>query len=450
MAVAPSYGPHDREAAARCARVAGDNEPCSDQRCSLASAPWGLAARRRVGGKDCPHVAKTVEQLRGETPGADRVIHFNNAGCSLAATPVVDAQIAYLNREAAGGGYETAERLGAVADTPYQGLAKLLGVAPDEVGFCGNATDAWRRVLYALPLTRGARIGYDESIYGGNLLALLEAEERCGWHLCPVAVDPDSGRIDLSALADVLRAGVDLVAITHMPAHSGVVNDLADASALIRQHGALSLVDACQTLGHVPIDLSPTEVDSLIFTGRKYLRAPRGTGGFVVRRPLLERIRPLGPDLRAGEVARDGTHTVRQGSVALEHWERNWALHMGLGAAVDYLLDLDREWAGDRIQHLADTLVARLTAMDGVVVRRGSAERGGIVVFDLPGKELTAARDWLRAHGANVMFAGEQNAPVQMRRWGERGWLRASLHYFNTEDEVRQFVTLLTECVKAS
>ncbi|MGH3731542.1 MAG: aminotransferase class V-fold PLP-dependent enzyme, partial [Micromonosporaceae bacterium] len=361
------------------------------------------------------------------------------------ATPVVEAQIGYLRRESAGGGYETAERLGDAADTPYRGIAGLLGVEPAEVGFCGNASDAWRRVLYALPLGRGARIGYDESIYGGNLLALLEAEERFGWRLFPVSLDPDSGRIDLTALEAALTDGLDLVALTHMPAHSGVVNDLDETSAMIRRHGAISLVDACQTVGHVPIDLSPTAVDGLVFTGRKFLRAPRGTGGFVVRGPLLERIQPLGPDLRAGEVLPDGRHQVRRGGVGLEQWERNWALHVGLGAAVEYLLDLDREWAWRRIQGLSRTLAAELSAIDGIVVRRGPAEQGGIVVFDLPGKTLTSVRDSLRARGANVMFAGEQNAPVQMRRQGERGWLRASPHYFNTEDELRRFAALVSD-----
>jgi cysteine desulfurase/selenocysteine lyase len=391
----------------------------------------------------------SIEALRADTPGAERVIHFNNAGSSLPTSAVVTAQTDYLFRESIAGGYETAERLGDAVTAPYATLARLLKVDEDEIGFCGNASDAWRRVLYALPLKPGAHVAFDESIYGGNLLAVLDGRDRFGWRLTPVRLNADSGQMDLEELARVLESGVDLLALTQVPAQSGVVNPIAEIAALARRAGALTLVDACQSLGQLPIDLSGTEVDSLIFTGRKYLRAPRGTGGFVVRRPLLDRIRPLGPDIRGGTVAEDGTRSLRADASVLEQWERNWALHLGLGAALDYLSGLDADWIWQRIQGLASTLVEALSEVPEVIVRRRSAERAGIVVFSLPGKDLVAVRDWLRAHGANTMFAGPQNAPVEMFRIADAGWLRASLHYYNTEDEIARFTELLRTCQRA-
>lgn len=387
----------------------------------------------------------TVEALRADTTGVEKVIHFNNAGCSLPPSPVLRAQVDYLVRESETGGYETADQVRDEAEHAYSGLARLLGVKQDEVGFCGNATDAWRRVLYALPLGRGARIAFDESIYGGNLLALIEGRERFQWQLQSVRLD-DSGAIDLAALEEVLRTGVDLVAATHMAAQSGAVNPIAEISELSRRYGAWCLVDACQTIGHVPIDLAATQVDGFIFTGRKYLRAPRGTGGFIVRRPLLDRILPLGPDIRGGAVEEDGGLRLSRDASVLEQWERNWALHLGLGAAIDYLLALDRSWTWGRIRELAATLSIALSEVPGVLVHRRSGESGGIVLFDVVGKDLVKARDWLRARGANVMFAGPQNAPLEMFRTGDPGRLRASIHYYNTDEEIRRFADLVAEC----
>jgi cysteine desulfurase / selenocysteine lyase len=393
--------------------------------------------------------ADLIARLRAETPGVEEIIHLNNAGCALPPIPVVEAQIEYIRKETREGGYEAAERLGAAADAPYQALARLMHVAADEIGFCGNASDAWRRVLYALPLPAGARIAYDESMYGGNLLALLDGASRFGWELVPVAPDPATGTMDVAGADRLLRSGIHLLAITHMAAQSGSVSPLADLAPLAREHGALTLVDACQTVGQVPIDLAAAQVDCLVFTGRKYLRAPRGTGGFVVRRPLLDQIRPLGPDIRGGEVTPDGSWHLHPGARGLEQWERSWSLYVGLGAAFDYLLALDQGWVWDRISRVAAALVEALGDVPGVVVRRRAGERGGIVVFDLPDKDLAEARDWLRAHRANVMFAGDQNAPVEMFRVGDRGRLRASVHYFNTMDEVERFADLVGTCQTA-
>lgn len=390
-------------------------------------------------------MADLLDRLRADTPGAERLLHFNNAGASLPTTSVIEAQRVYLEAEAVAGGYELAESMAADFRQAYVGLATLLGVAADEVGFCNNASDAWRRLLYALPLPPGARIAFDESIYGGNLAALIDGRERFGWQLRPVRL-AESGAIDLADLDRVLGEGVDLLAITHMPAQSGVVNDLVTISAAARAHGALVVVDACQTLGQVPIDLAGTDVDGLIFTGRKYMRAPRGTGGFVVRRPLLGRLRPWSPDLRAARVGADGELTLVTDAGQLEQWERNWSLQAGLGASIRYLQELDLDWTWVRIQQLAESLVAHLAEVPSVTVRRRSAERGGIVVFDLAGVDLVAARNWLRVRKVHVMFAGPQNAPLEMLGVDDRGWLRASVHYFNTDTEIGRFAGTIREC----
>jgi selenocysteine lyase/cysteine desulfurase len=387
----------------------------------------------------------SIEQLRLDTPGSGETLHFNNAGCALALACVVRAQVEFLERESRGGGYEVADQLGEAVLAPYRSLARVVNARPDEVGFCVSATDAWRRVLYALPFPPHPRIAVDESIYGGNLLALLDAQDRFGWTLCPITVD-DSGTIDMDSLTRLLSTDISAVAVTHMPAQSGAVNPIAEIGRLGRDHGAITIVDACQSLGQVPIDFDAS-IDGLVFTGRKYLRAPRGTGGFVLRRDVLRRLRPLGPDIRSADVTPDGSMRVRKDATALEYWEKSWALHVGLGAALAYLEALDPEWIWRRIQYVAGALVDRLREVPGVVVQRRSGERGGIVVFDVPGADLVAVRDWLRSRSTNIMFAGPQNAPLEMFRAGQRGFLRASVHYFNTEDEIEEFARRLATCI---
>lgn len=378
-----------------------------------------------------------AERTRNDTPGAATVVHLNNAGCSLATDSVLAAQHAYLDAEATLGGYETALAHEEVAARFYELGAQVIRADADEMGYCHSATHAWRKVLFSLPLLQGATIAFDESIYGGNLIALLDGQRRLGWRLIPIPIAP-SGLIDGEVLADVLdRSRVDLLAVTHMPAQSGVVNDLQLIARNAEAGGALTLVDACQSLGHVPIDVTRDRIDAMVFTGRKYLRAPRGTGGYFVRRTLLEGLAPFAPDIQSAEVLdRRMAWRIRDGSRRLEEWERNWANVIGAVAALEYLVGLDASWIFSRISRTAEQLVATLRTVPGVEVRRRSAERGGIVVFDVPGRDLLEIRDRLRGAGVNVMFAGPQNAPLEMFARQERGWLRASVHYFNDESDL--------------
>lgn len=386
-----------------------------------------------------------VERLRSETPGSKHVAHLNNAGCALPPQAVVAAQSQYLEAESLRGGYETAANFEKSGVNFYDKVAEIMGARPAEIGFCQSATEGWRRVLYALPLPAGATVAFDESTYGSNVLALLDAKERFGWSLKPIGMD-SAGVIDLEELERVLqRKEVDLVAITHMPAQSGVVNPLDEVSRLARQGGALTLVDACQTLGQVPINVEDNGIDSLVFTGRKYLRAPRGTGGYFLRERLFERMTPLGPDIRAAEVLNETlSWRLRRDGLCLEQWERNWVSFAGCAAAVEYLTKLDKVWIWDRIRTLAQRLVHELGDVSGVKVRRRAEEQGGIVVFDLPTQDLIDVRNWLREERINVMYAGPQNAPIEMFKNRERGWIRASVHYYNIEADIESLCAAVT------
>ena len=391
-----------------------------------------------------PRHLSPAERTRLNTPGADNVTHLNNAGCALPVRSVVVAQREYLDAEAMTGGYEAAAAHVDVTERFYELLAKAVGANSDEIGFCQSATEAWRRVLLALPLPAGATIAFDESIYGGNLLALLDGSRRYGWKLAPIRVEP-SGTMDEEVLEDVLRnRAVSLLALTHMPAQSGAVNDLGRSAAIARRHGVTMVVDACQTLGQVPLDVGREGVDAVVFTGRKYLRAPRGTGGYYVRRELAETLSPLVPDIQVADVRNARMEwDVRPGARLLEQWERNWTSVVGAVAALEYLAGLDASWVRARISGLAETLVAVLRSVPAVAVRRRSGETGGIVVFDVPGHDLVQIRDRLRARRVNVMFAGPQNAPIEMFARQERGWLRASVHYFNDESDLDALATEL-------
>src|SRR5215208_1685422 len=313
-----------------------------------------------------------IGRARRETPGCERVLHFNNAGSALMPRPVLDAVQNYLTLEAQIGGYGAA--------------AEMLGCDADEIAFVENATRAWDMAFYALPFAAGDRILTARAEYASNVIAFLQVAERSG-AVVEVIPSDETGQISVEALQGMIDDRVKLIAITHVPTNGGLVNPAAAVGQVARAAGITYLLDACQSVGQMPVDVEEIGCDLLSTTGRKFLRGPRGTGFLYVRRELCRRLRPPFLDLHAATwVARD-RYDIRADARRFENWETNFAGKVGLGVAIDYARDWGMAAIWDRVRSLASTLREELEEIPGVTVRDIGAERCGIVTFTVDGVE---------------------------------------------------------------
>ncbi len=381
-----------------------------------------------------------VAQLRKETPGCKNVVHLNNAGASLMPDPVIAAQIDHLRLESEIGGYEAKARMLPQVNAVYDSLARLLNADRSEIALQENATVAWVQAFNAVPFKAGDRVVTGEAEYVSNYLNFLRAKERLGIEIV-VAPSDSSGAIDLEALEALLDERVRLIAITHVPTNGGLINPAAEIGKLARKHGILYLLDACQSAGQIDLDVEAIGCDMLSATGRKYLRGPRGTGFLYVRKAALDQLVPLNLDLHAATWLGPDRYELQPTARRFENWEFNEAAVLGLGAAVDYALALGMEAIEARVQWLARRLRFILSDYVKLEVHDIGEAKSGIVTFTVPDRSAGDVQQDLSQRNINVTVSSPSSTLLDAERRGLPDLIRASVHYFNTEEDDFQALT---------
>jgi cysteine desulfurase/selenocysteine lyase len=385
-----------------------------------------------------------VERVRAETPGCEERLHFNNAGASLMPSPVVDTVVAHLELEARIGGYEAKDAAAGELDRVYDSAARLINCDPSEIALLENATRAWYAVFSAIRFERGDRIVTGRAEYVSNYLAYLRVARTTGAEI--VVVDDDGyGQIDVAKLGAELERGAKLITLTHVPTSGGLVNPAADVGKLAREADVPFLLDACQSVGQMPIDVEAIGCNFLSTTGRKFLRAPRGTGFLYVGESRLSELDPAMPEVGSASWTARNEYTHKPGAKRFETWEASHGLQLGLGRAIDYALELGLDPIWERVSALAAQLRERLEAIRGVETYDLGRTKCGIVTFAVEGTEAETLRARLAERQVNVHLSEPGDTRLDFEARGLPTMIRASVHYFNTEAEVTRFSDLVEE-----
>lgn len=383
-----------------------------------------------------------LERVRADTPGAAERIHLNNAGAALPPEPVTRAIADHLALEARLGGYEAADAERERIEAVYGSLARLVNAAPDEIALTPHATAAWQLAFYALDFRAGDRILTARAEYAANYVAYLQMHRRTG---CVIEVIPDdeAGATDPAALERMIDDRVRLISVTWLPTNGGLVNPAAEIGRIARAHGVPYLLDACQAVGQMPVDVAALGCDFLSATGRKFLRGPRGTGFLYVRKDRLDRIEPAMLDHYGAPWVAPDAYELRPDARRFEAWEKPYTLTLGLGAAADYALALGLDTIRRRAWGLAAQLREELARLPGVMVRDLGAERSAIVTFDhadLPAAEIKEA---MRGARVNVSASSPASTLLDATARALPPVVRASPHYYNTDEEMAAFIDRL-------
>ena len=387
-----------------------------------------------------------LERVRAETPGCLDRVFLDSAGSSLPPERVVQAVVDHLRREAVVGGYVAEEERTADLAGVREAVARLLRCTPDCIALADSATRAWAQFFYAVPLAPGDRILLSRSEYAGNAVAALQRARLHGARVDVVPAD-ESGELDLEALERMLDERVRLVSLVHVPTNGGLVNPVREATELVHRVGGLVLLDACQSIGQLDVDVRSLDVDALTAPGRKWLRGPRGSGFLYVRPDLIRVLEPPVVDLKSATWTAADRYELRDDAIRFELWEADHAARLGLKVAVEYLLELGLDAVVAAVAERAELLRTLLAEIPGVTVTDLGRRRCGIVSFVVEGVPAAAVRDALADRRITVTISSRSSTLLDMTDRALDAVVRASPHYFVSEEQLEATAGAVSELI---
>lgn len=387
-----------------------------------------------------------ITQIRKDTPGTQRLIHFNNAGASLPTRQTLEAIQDYLHREAMTGGYRFMTEEAATINDFYVQAAQLINASPDEIALTQNASASLNLALYALPWQKGDVLLTSEIEYGNNFLNYLKLEKDKGVEIRIFPLDKNY-HYNLATFENYINDKVKLIAITHIPTNSGMIAPVEAIGKIAKKHNILYMVDACQSIGHLPFDVEKIGCDFATATSRKYLRGPRGMGFLYVRKPIIERMNPIFLEMLYADWQSETDFQLNKSIKMFECWEKPYALMAGFTAAIRYANDLgiDNIWL--RTQENAAYLRRQLATLKHLTIQDIGENLCGIVTFTIEGLSNEAIQKHLQNHNINTSISPGFTSLLDMQKRGLSDVLRASVHYYNTKEEINTFVETLSQII---
>ncbi len=386
-----------------------------------------------------------ITKIRKETPGVQECIHFNNAGAALPTRMTLDAMIHYLEQEALCGGYAMKEKSADLIAGFYKNAARLINCQPEEISITENASVGFDKVLLGIPFAPGDIILTSAIEYNNNYLNYLKLKKEKGIEIKLIPND-EKGVINVSKIPELIDKKVKLIAITHVPTNGGVIAPAEAVGKIASAHNILYLLDACQSVGHLPVDVRKIKCDFLSTTSRKYLRGPRGLGFLYAKASARQQITPLYLDNYFTQWNNADSYTLHYDNKIFENWEKPYALIAGFSEAIRYLNELGIQNTWSRIRTLSAYLRQALEVIPDVKLLDIGHEKCGIVSFVKKDVSPMTVFNKLLSKKINISVSNRKGTLIDMDNRKIESLNRASVHYYNTEEEIDVLVKAIQEC----
>ncbi len=392
--------------------------------------------------------AEQVQKFRQLTPGVKDTIHFNNAGSALMPSSVINAIKEHIDLEGKIGGYEAyAAKKDQIASF-YTWTAKLINAAPRNVAFTSSATDAYARALSSIPFDSGDIILTSTNDYASNFISFITYKERFGLEIM-LLENTAYGEIDLADVRRKLKKyQPKVLAVTHIPTNSGLVQPIEEIGQIVQPYDTIYLVDGCQSVGQLAVDVERIQCEFFSATFRKFLRGPRGAGFlYVSDRILSDRFTPLSLDMLGADWVATESIQLAEDARRYEEWEKPYALVLGAIESAKLIDKIGISSIASRTQKLAKLLRTGLQTIAPIKLLDRGAHQAALITFNYDDCDPAAIKQYLSQHQINCSISALSSAYLDYQEKGVTGAVRLSPHYYNTEDEVHQVIQALHDLI---
>jgi len=384
-----------------------------------------------------------LNTIRKDTAGCADKIFLNSAGGSLMTEIVVETMTDYIFLEQQHGAYGAADRSADRLALFYTEAARLINTQPDNIAFTVSSTDAYAKALSSIEFKDGDCIITTNDDYISNQMAFFSLQKKRGVKLIRVKRLSDH-ELDLEDLENLIRKhNPKLIAVTHIPTNSGLIQNVEGVGKICRQYDVLYLVDACQSVGQLVVDVEKIGCDFLTATGRKFMRGPRGTGFlYVSDRALEKNMAPVFLDLAGAEWTEFDDYKLLKTAKRFEHWETSVSSLVGYTEALKYANGIGLQNIENYNRKLAESLREGLHSRGFKILDQGK-NLCSIVTFCAPDKSIENIYKILKENNVYFSVSNKSNALIDFTLKNLDRAIRLSPHYFNTSDEIESVVKML-------
>ena len=397
-----------------------------------------------------------IDKVRADTPCIN--IYMDNSSASIPPMPVIKAVENYFSSVVKYGTKSqwVKEHFAAPSINDAKKLiAKLIGASPDEIVFTLNGSEAISIIANGIFFKPGDNIVLSEFWFIPNAIPWFKLKETCGIQV-RIAKANKTGFIDLDHLQSQIDNNTKIVVIDHMALSLGALQPVKRIAQIAHEKGSLLFLNACNTVGLVNIDVNDIDCDFMAASGRKYLRAPQGTGFFYIKKDHICNIRPsyIGWE---GFITWDCSNTdidlcidFYKGLETVDRFsfgEPNYPGIVGLARAIEYIFDIGGiSQIEHRVSTLTEYLLENLNTIPGIEIYGPESSKGrtGPVSFNLKDIPSLKVSQYLSRYHV-VVQAGNFLCPGPLKVLGIDAVVRVTLHYWNTKEEIDKVVNLLNQ-----
>ena len=373
-----------------------------------------------------------------------KYINFNNAGSSFVKNQTLKIIKDFLEFENKVGGYNAEILYKKELDEFYLNTSKLINSNSNEISFLQNSTYAWNFFLNSISLKKNENVIILDNEYGSNLIGLIN--KKIKYKICKVK---KNGQICLDDLKKKINAKTRIVFICHIASQCGDVVNIEKVGNFLKKinKNIIFVVDACQSIGQVKIDVKKQKCDILVASGRKYLRGPRGTGILYINSKIKKIISPFIYDIKNAYLKKNKIFVNKKNPI-FEVFEYSPALKLGLSNAIKYVNNKGIEKIEKNIKKLSSFFLSEMKSYDKIYFYENPSLNIGINTFSIKGLNSRNVYNFLLKNKILTSISNQQTSTEYFKKKNIKSVIRVSFHYYNKLEEVKKLIKCLIDLIQ--